>query len=246
MPERGVAMEREQMRHPGCIASHVKEVTMRWIISVFLTIVLFGCGQDNQSAPSSQYVAAELSVASPTGQYNIVGDSIAANGYLRYYMKSYAPDITFTGSLVDIFGYRHDSVPGATTAYVINRLGAVWDSDNYIVMIGTNDIAFGVPMSVFHDRLKTIVANLRARRPDTNVYVCTILPRMDDFGIWVPYYNLKVKQVVMEFEDPQVILIDTYKKYTSYYYWWDTFPDKLHPNIYGYMILAQSLVQDLR
>lgn len=206
------------------------------------------------------------------GQYNILGDSIAAGfappigsgGYtwLAFFIRWNAPN-------VDVF---QDAIAGSTSGDIRNRLEdpstlfPIRDADNYIVLVGTNDNYFIDPVNLYAQNMRSIINTLLTRpRPagktgTPKVYICTILGRTD---YWTANYviilrNNSLKQIVQEFADAgkPVKLIDTSLRFAFFYWYFDSrfgggfadlilLPDGLHPSVYGYSILGRYIALNL-
>ncbi len=206
-----------------------------------------------------------------TGEYNILGDSIAAGfappigsggyGWLAFFIKWNARN-------VEVF---QDAEAGKTSGDIKKRLDGkdpdpIRDAGNYIILVGTNDNYFIDPVSAYEQNMVYIINKLLTRpRPagkagTPKVYVCTILPRTD---YWTANYviierNKSLKRIVKQFADAgwPVKLIDTSYRFALFYWYYDSqlgrdwadlimLPDRLHPSVYGYSILGKYIAQNL-
>lgn len=203
-----------------------------------------------------------------SGDYDIVGDSIAAGGasgtgypywgYLAYNIKNAAPGIVLTGNYINSFGLYTDAIGGSTSGSIRDRLGLIKNANNYILLVGTNDMATFVPLDTYAQNMTVIISNFLGR--GARVYVCTILPRSDNFNYnyAITAFNQRLSQIVQGFADQgePVKLIDTcaiyYKNYHLFYSLYGVafanssfLADGLHPTPYGYSILANYIVSRL-
>ncbi len=91
-------------------------------------------------------------------------------------------------------GIRSDIIPG-----VLKRLEQVVEGHpkKIFLLIGINDISHGLSVDKLAERYETLVNEIRRRSPGTRLYLQSIMPVNNDFGV---YKNLKGKEnTVVEF-----------------------------------------------
>lgn len=91
-------------------------------------------------------------------------------------------------------GIRSDIIPG-----VQKRLEQVVKGHpkKIFLLIGINDVSHGLSVDKLTERYETLVNEIRHRSPDTQLYLQSLMPINNDFGV---YKNLKGKEsTIVEF-----------------------------------------------
>lgn len=85
-------------------------------------------------------------------------------------------------------GIRSDAIPG-----VLKRLDQVTDGHprKIFLLIGINDVSHGLSVDQLADRYENLVDEIRKRSPETKLYLQSIMPINNDFGV---YKGLKGKE----------------------------------------------------
>ena len=106
--------------------------------------------------------------------------------------------ITEGGSWHELFpdlAVRNRGIGGDVTAGVLARLDQVTRGKpaRVFLLIGTNDIAFGVSEDDIVANVMQIVARIETESPDTQVYVQSVLPRAVDYRASVEALNARLR-----------------------------------------------------
>lgn len=178
-------------------------------------------------------------------QFVTVGDSITwwnDGRYFRCTLLNHGLRATFLGSRIDTFGYRHDGEGNDTSADVIARLSFIPDSENYLLMIGTNDLSKKIDTV---NNINTIASTLAARGPRATVLVSTLLPRFDEFASAAIDVNAKLREVPLICPE-QCKLVDIAAEVERLPEWRSVLlPDGIHPTRGGYEAIAPIVVDIL-
>ncbi len=185
-----------------------------------------------------------------------VGDSITwahYGQYYRYKLWQLNTNYRFIGSRTDIFGFGHEGEGGDVTPYVLKRMDdIVPNSQNYILLIGANDIKLdSFSFEKTFNNIVTIVNKLKDKNRYCRIFVCTILPCNSEIFVnknkmTIDDYNQKVNVLLRKKYSSgsvkRVTLINTEKLFRSKKNYLDLlFWDGLHPNHIGYGLLAQEV-----
>ncbi|MBD5340488.1 MAG: sialate O-acetylesterase [Bacteroides sp.] len=93
-------------------------------------------------------------------------------------------------------GIRSDAIPG-----VMKRLDQVTNGKprKIFLLIGINDVSHGLTVDKLAERYENLVKAIKEKSPDTKLYVQSIMPINNDFGV---YKGLKGKEnTVVEFNN---------------------------------------------
>jgi lysophospholipase L1-like esterase len=113
-------------------------------------------------------------------------------------------DVVFLGDSITEGGAWHELFPqsqvrnrgigGDTTTGVLARLGQVTAGKpaQVFLMIGTNDLAMGTPISQIAANIGEIVDQIRIASPETAIFVQTVLPRAADYRSDVETLNAEI------------------------------------------------------
>ena len=130
-------------------------------------------------------------------------------------------DTVFLGDSLTDFGAWHALFPesrtenrgiaGDDTAGVLARLDDVTAGKpgQVFLMIGTNDLTYGVDEAQIVANVEQIVATIRAESPETELFVQSLLPRAASFGERVESLNRALKSAVAD----QATWIDLYDRF---------------------------------
>lgn len=123
----------------------------------------------------------------PVGQNDIVflGNSITDGGNFEELLNR---------KDVKNRGIRSDVIPG-----VRKRLHQVTNGHprKIFLLIGINDVSHGLSVGELARRYETLVNDIRAKSPETRLYIQSVMPINNDFGV---YKNLRGReQTVLEF-----------------------------------------------
>lgn len=135
---------------------------------------------------------------------------------------------------------RHEGHPGWTTQDIdesFDDLTKRYDVDIALIHLGTNDI-LGFPMGqydvdVSEKHLRSIIAKLRSKNDEIDIYVAQILPIFDeDIGIeetdvYVQEWNARIDSVAagLTTTASPIVTVDMYTGFTD-----ADFPDGIHPS----------------
>jgi lysophospholipase L1-like esterase len=124
-------------------------------------------------------------------------------------------------------GYRIDEIASS----VESRL-ATSEPDYVLLMIGTNDIIQNYQLQTAPTRLNSLIGQITAARPNTQVLVSSLIPLTDpDLEAKVQTYNEAIPGMVQSFQDQgkKVSFVDMYPVVAP-----SGLPDGVHPNETGY------------
>lgn len=118
------------------------------------------------------------------------------------------------GNWSDLFpaaDIRNRGIAGDDTAGVLGRLDEVVAGrpSQVFLMIGTNDLSYGIEEAEIVTNVETIVSRIRRQSPDTEVFVHSLLPRGGDYQERVESLNHALQNAVA----PHAIWIDLYKPF---------------------------------
>lgn len=186
-----------------------------------------------------------------TGKIEIstVGDSLTWYFYGQKYrqelLKNY-PELKFIGSRTDIFGFGHEGEGGNTTEDVLARMEYILPSDNYILLIGTNDIKLTSDQTF--QNIVTIVDNLLLKRENAKVFLLTILPVKNQVDRDIRNSEVNKSLSIHYILNPKknVFLIDTELEFRKLKNLDLLFTDLTHLNNEGYRILSSFVAKNLK
>lgn len=120
------------------------------------------------------------------------GDTVFLGDSLTHYG---AWDVLFPGSPT-----KNRGIVGDDTEGVLARLDEVvaGQPGQVFLMIGTNDLTYGVDEGQIVANVEQILARIRAESPDTDVFVQSVLPRAADFGDRVESLNQELRSAVAD------------------------------------------------
>jgi lysophospholipase L1-like esterase len=131
------------------------------------------------------------------------GDPIAKNPSYRVFLHersnpSRASRVTMVGTKTDWYGLKHDGVSGRTTTQLLAALPAWWAAlvekpTDVPLLIGTNNIFFGISVATTKAELQSIIDTLNGF--GVRVWMSLILPRSDGLAASVPTYNAQLATV---------------------------------------------------
>ena len=174
-------------------------------------------------------------------ELSTVGDSITWAGRgesLRKRLAIRNPDIRFVGSHTDTYGYRHEGEGGDDTRKVLARMGRIVPSENYLLLIGTND---RFPEEETVKNINLIVSGLLQKKAWNRVYLMTILPRNDSYDERNIRVNQKIRDWVAQTGSDRIRLIDAEIGFRNLPNWRELLPDGLHPSDEGYWQLIEII-----
>lgn len=170
-----------------------------------------------------------------------IGDSISWSNdgrYLRCMLVNQGIDYDFIGEHVDTFGFAHDAEGGDTTQAVLNRIASIPIADSYFILLGTNDISLTAMQTV--NNLMTIAYTLKAKNPNTVIYISTLLPRHETHMSRILQVNSILKANNW---GVNIKIIDVGGFVYSQSNWLNFFhSDQLHPNYYGYLLITWKII----
>lgn len=119
--------------------------------------------------------------------------------------------ITYGGRWHEIFPdspVRQRGIDGDTSAGVLGRLTpiAAAKPGQVFLLIGTNDLFFGVPEEAIVTNISEIVDRIHAASPETEVFVQSVLPRAARYQARIESLNASLQEAVAE----KVIWINLY------------------------------------
>ena len=95
------------------------------------------------------------------------------------------------------------------TEHVISRLNQItkWQPSKIFVMIGTNDVKFGVKQAILLSNYQKIIDLIRKESPSTKVFVQSLLPRQSKFQKRIEQIN---RELMVLAEKTGCVYIDLY------------------------------------
>lgn len=181
-----------------------------------------------------------------TGNIEIstVGDSITWSGEgeaLRIKMAVSNTNLKFVGSRTDTYGYGHEGEGGNNSQKVIDRIPSIKPSDNYFVLIGTND---RISPEQTLSNIKKIAAGLLTKKINTTVYFLTLLPRNDIYDEKNKTINDLLRTWITTEKNTQIKLLDIEPDFRNIVNWQKLIPDNVHPSAAGYDQLARIILSN--
>jgi len=167
-----------------------------------------------------------------------VGDSITwwqHGEKFRCIMLDKGLEFDFVGSFVDAYGYYHDGHGGDTTSTVLSRMESIPISDNYFVLIGTND---HISPRITVNNILLISERLSMKSARSRVFISTLLPKKDAFSSISTQINELLRTSTF---CPQCELVDLGMYVESLPQWETLFTDGIHPNADGYNVMTDYL-----
>lgn len=128
------------------------------------------------------------------GDLVFLGDSITEGGL----WNELFPDVNS----------RNRGVGGDVTEGVLARLDPIISGQpgKVFLLIGTNDLAFGIPEDEVLQNIETIVDRIDSGSPDTQVFVQSVLPREASYRARVESLNAKLEERV----EGKAVWVDLY------------------------------------
>lgn len=236
------------------------------ISSVFSPRVLLFHALLAFTAPVSLTFGAEPTDAKPPASTPaqiplcMIGDSItwAMEGdHWRANLLRRLPRLSFIGTHSAKLGYSHAGEGGNNTGQVLARLEAIPPSQNYALLIGTNDTSVSseaeVPARVLQtaDRITAIVTGLMHKPGTKKVFLGSILPCTSDSPAKPgnPFRdstnaatNVLLRQRISEGFGKGTVVWVKYEKALRALPDWPT-TIRLHPTVQGYHLLGDLLAE---
>jgi lysophospholipase L1-like esterase len=169
--------------------------------------------------------------------------------------------VLFAGdSITEAWQWHKDSLPPSISEAMSNH-GIGWDiaeglqarlpeilrhdPDQIVIMIGTNDIGYNHSAEKVGGHVGDIIAVLQAKKPNTQIYLQSVLPRESDAMAKVRAYNSAYKEIA---RDMAVTFIDLTESFAAPDGTLrpDVTEDGLHLTAKGYQIWADILSQELK
>ncbi len=156
-----------------------------------------------------------------------------------------------SGHWAEFYGEIHNrGVGGETTSGFLDRLDTIIESKprKIFLLMGTNDLAKGVPVAQFVRNYRSILERIRKESPDTVLRVIGILPinpeapgELVQNNAQVAEANVELKKLVAEFAGVEFVdisgpLLDESGRPRNEYYL-----DKVHLSVDGFLAIRQSL-----
>ncbi len=158
---------------------------------------------------------------------------------------------THWDELLQLPAARNRGISGDTTFGLLERLDEITEGNpkKVFILIGINDISRDFPDEIIIENYKEILRRIKEESPATRVYVQTILPVNESFGIYKNHYGkddhiLKINNFLKGLKKEKgLVIIDLHDhfldtnnrldaKYTE---------EGLHLNAKGYQVWAELL-----
>ncbi|MEK8090946.1 SGNH/GDSL hydrolase family protein, partial [Thermithiobacillus plumbiphilus] len=150
-------------------------------------------------------------------------------------------DLKFIGSHTDIYGYGHESLRGNTTRDLMNRLGSIVASDNYLLNIGNNDWRY-ISEAETVNNIKQITSSLLAKKSGATVFVMTLLPRKDSNDARNQRVNQQLRDWIAAQGNSRIKLLDLDRDFRALSNWSSLLSwDGVQPTPEGYAELAKII-----
>lgn len=109
-----------------------------------------------------------------------------------------------------------------------------------LLLLGTNNIAYNSDDEIA-DGIVEVVRSVHAHQPEAQIYVCSVLPRLDR-GERVAPLNATIQTALLRHQSPALYLDLTPMAFDADgNFRHDLFSDGLHPNAEGYRVLAARM-----
>lgn len=174
-----------------------------------------------------------------------IGDSIISSNYgqnIRCLLHDYKLQYDFSGSFIDIYGFKHDGKGGQTSSDILKRIDTIPVADSYFILIGINDIYQSYSKEVIVSNIKNIAKNLSSRNHNCIIYISTLLPvhgsHLND--VMELNYLLNLKDFCS-----QCKIIDLGGYFYNLNNWESYLIDGVHPNLEGYQLIAKYLSNEI-
>ncbi|MDT5291077.1 MAG: hypothetical protein QOF88_5966 [Mycobacterium sp.] len=131
-------------------------------------------------------------------------------------------------------------IPADRTEHVLDRLDSLGRGRVVCVLIGTNDLAYGIRMERIAANVRSQIGELRRRMPESTVVLQSVMPRHRKFAARIAELNALIKEIATDFGATYVDLWPALSdgrgglraEFT---------PDKLHLNGLGYAAWVDTL-----
>jgi lysophospholipase L1-like esterase len=80
-------------------------------------------------------------------------------------------------------------IPGDRTEHVLGRLDSLGRGKVVCVLIGTNDLGYGMPMEKIAANVRSMIAQLRRRMPESTIVLQSVMPRQRKFASRIAELN---------------------------------------------------------
>lgn len=177
-----------------------------------------------------QHRRSQFAVLPPApGRVVFLGDSITELGI----WEEWFPDVPVLNR----------GISGEVSAQVLSRLDtAIHEPAAVFLLIGTNDLAYDVPLATIANNVRQIIEGIQTRAPGTPVIVQSVMPRAEAYRAEVQELNRRYQQIVQR-QGPNVTYLDLWPalatttgglspEFTA---------DKLHLNGAGYVAWVDTL-----
>ncbi|WP_121666123.1 SGNH/GDSL hydrolase family protein [Mesonia aquimarina] len=177
-----------------------------------------------------------------------IGDSQtwwSKSSLLRKKMNDIYPDLYFTGSNTDIYGFPHEGEGGNDTKKVLERMGKIPEADFYTLLIGTNDWKNDIYKST--ENIKEIINYLLKKYPSSKIIYLSPLPTINGER---DRFNQALKLNVMKFAErnPKILSFSLGEKMRENKNWATDYfkEDGLHPNEEGVKFMAENITSFIK
>jgi len=111
--------------------------------------------------------------------------------------------ITYGGRWNELFpnaSTRQRGIDGDTTTGVLARLTPIAEArpGQVFLLIGTNDLFFGVPEAEIIANIVTIIDRIHTASPETDIFVQSVLPRAARYQERIESLNAKLEEAIAE------------------------------------------------
>lgn len=89
-------------------------------------------------------------------------------------------------------------IPGDRTQHVLNRLDSVGRGRVVCVLIGTNDLSYGIHIERIAQNVQSLIGELRRRMPDSTILLQSVMPRCRKYSSQVLELNARYRGIAAE------------------------------------------------
>lgn len=114
----------------------------------------------------------------------LVGDSITA--FAEW--SEWIPDLSTANR----------GIPGDRTEHVLGRLDSLGRGKVVCVLIGTNDLGYGIPVEKIVANVRVLIGELRKRMPESTIIVQSVMPRQRKFASRIAQLNGRYQEIARD------------------------------------------------
>jgi lysophospholipase L1-like esterase len=88
-------------------------------------------------------------------------------------------------------------IPADRTEHVLDRLDSLGRGRVVCVLIGTNDLGYGIRMERIAANVRSLIGELRRRMPESTIVLQSVMPRHRKFASRIVELNALIKEIAM-------------------------------------------------